>query len=64
MSLRKCVYFQGVDEMDAFSSNYVEVNKNLLNSQLPSPVSILEGSFSTESCNSSHTLDTRFEGNY
>uniref|UniRef100_A0A7N0U3K8 DUF3741 domain-containing protein n=1 Tax=Kalanchoe fedtschenkoi TaxID=63787 RepID=A0A7N0U3K8_KALFE len=52
---------QGVDEMDAWSGNHTEA-KNLLGCHLPSPVSILEGSFSTESCNSSRTTDSGMEG--
>ncbi|KAK8498039.1 hypothetical protein V6N13_009067 [Hibiscus sabdariffa] len=43
--------FQGVDEMD-------ECNCNHLNERQPSPVSILEPSFSTESCNSSDSTDS------
>lgn len=42
----------GVDEMDACSSNLVEANQ-LFDSRHPSPVSILEHAFSTESCISS-----------
>ncbi|CAM8986061.1 unnamed protein product [Rhodiola kirilowii] len=51
---------QGADEMDACSSNHAEA-KNLHDCHLPSPVSILEGSFSTESCNSSRTADSGTE---
>ncbi|XP_022748809.1 LOW QUALITY PROTEIN: uncharacterized protein LOC111298301 [Durio zibethinus] len=43
--------FQGDDEMDECSSSH-------LDAQQPSPVSILEPSFSTESCNSSDSTDS------
>ncbi|XVF62501.1 hypothetical protein PTKIN_Ptkin09bG0013100 [Pterospermum kingtungense] len=43
--------FQGVDEMD-------ECNSSHLDARQPSPVSILEPSFSTESCNSSDSTDS------
>ncbi|KAK8486393.1 hypothetical protein V6N13_135958 [Hibiscus sabdariffa] len=49
--LRSKHKFQGVDEMD-------ECNSNHLNERQPSPVSILEPSFSTESCNSSDSTDS------
>ncbi|XWS53548.1 hypothetical protein CRYUN_Cryun10bG0010700 [Craigia yunnanensis] len=43
--------FQGVDEMDECSSGHLDAWQ-------PSPVSILEPSFSTESCNSSDSTDS------
>ncbi|XVF28242.1 hypothetical protein REPUB_Repub15cG0012600 [Reevesia pubescens] len=43
--------FQGVDEMEECSSGYLDARQ-------PSPVSILEPSFSTESCNSSDSTDS------
>ncbi|KAK9287681.1 hypothetical protein L1049_016119 [Liquidambar formosana] len=49
--------FQGMDEMDQCSSNHIEA-KQLLDCRHPSPVSILEPSFSTESCNSSDSMDS------
>ncbi|XP_022722456.1 uncharacterized protein LOC111279709 [Durio zibethinus] len=42
--------FQGIDEMDECSSSHLDARQ-------PSPVSILEPSFSTESCNSSDSTD-------
>ncbi|GLT99041.1 hypothetical protein SLE2022_165090 [Rubroshorea leprosula] len=42
--------FQGVDEMDECSSSQLDAWQ-------PSPVSVLEPSFSTESCNSSDSMD-------
>ncbi|XVF66155.1 hypothetical protein PTKIN_Ptkin10aG0012500 [Pterospermum kingtungense] len=43
--------YQGVDEMDECSSSHLDARQ-------PSPVSILEPSFSTESCNSSDSIDS------
>ncbi|KAJ4722064.1 DUF4378 domain protein [Melia azedarach] len=55
--------FQGVEEMDECSMNHLDVKK-LLDCRHPSPVSILEASFSTESCNSSDSVDSSStEGN-
>ncbi|KAJ0093196.1 hypothetical protein Patl1_24939 [Pistacia atlantica] len=48
--------FQGIDEMDE-CSNHID-GKQLLDCRHPSPVSILEPSFSAESCNSSDTADS------
>ncbi|TYH01760.1 hypothetical protein ES288_A09G085300v1 [Gossypium darwinii] len=42
---------QGFDEMDECSSSHLDARQ-------PSPVSILETSFSTESCNSSDSMDS------
>ncbi|XWS08521.1 hypothetical protein CRYUN_Cryun40dG0009700 [Craigia yunnanensis] len=49
--LRSKHKFLGVDEMDECSSSHVDARQ-------PSPVSILEPSFSTESCNSSDSTDS------
>lgn len=49
--------FQGVDEMDECSSNRLDA-RQLLDHRQPSPVSILETCFSTESCNSSDSTDS------
>ncbi|XVE82231.1 hypothetical protein DITRI_Ditri15bG0131300 [Diplodiscus trichospermus] len=43
--------FQGVDEMDECSTSHLDARQ-------PSPVSILEPTFSTESCNSSDSTDS------
>ncbi|KAG8483268.1 hypothetical protein CXB51_022343 [Gossypium anomalum] len=43
--------FQGFDEMDECSSSHLDARQ-------PSPVSTLETSFSTESCNSSDSMDS------
>ncbi|GMJ08381.1 TON1 Recruiting Motif 7 [Hibiscus trionum] len=51
--LRSKHKFQGVDEMDECSSS-----TSHLKARQPSPVSILEPSFSTESCNSSDSMDS------
>lgn len=49
--------------MDECSMNHLDVKK-LLDCRHPSPVSILEASFSTESCNSSDSVDSSStEGN-
>lgn len=50
-------HYQGIDEVNEFSSNHLD-GKQLLDGRHPSPVSILEPSFSTESCNSSDTADS------
>lgn len=49
--------FQGADEMDECSSNHIEAGL-LPNGRHPSPISILEPSFSTETCDSSVTTDS------
>lgn len=46
-----------MDEMDAYSGNRVEA-KQLFDCRHPSPVSILEPAFSTESCISSDSNDS------
>lgn len=43
--------------MDECGTNHYD-SKQLLDCQHPSPVSILEPSFSTESCNSSDSVDS------
>ncbi|KAK1591176.1 hypothetical protein Q3G72_003422 [Acer saccharum] len=48
--------FQGVDEMEDCSSNHHD-SRQFLDCRNPSPVSVLETSFSTESCNSSDSAD-------
>ncbi|TXG71634.1 hypothetical protein EZV62_000213 [Acer yangbiense] len=48
--------FQGVDEMEECSSNHHD-SRQFLDCRNPSPVSVLETSFSTESCNSSDSAD-------
>ncbi|KAL5782191.1 hypothetical protein ACOSP7_007220 [Xanthoceras sorbifolium] len=47
---------QGVDEMEECSSNHLD-SRQFLDCRNPSPVSVLEPSFSTESCNSSDSAD-------
>ncbi|XP_034680359.1 uncharacterized protein LOC117910395 isoform X1 [Vitis riparia] len=49
---------QGENEMDECSSSSNAEARNLLDCRHPSPVSILEPSFSTESCNSSDSTDS------
>ncbi|XP_075653177.1 uncharacterized protein LOC142623621 isoform X2 [Castanea sativa] len=49
--------FQGADEMDGCSSNHIEAGP-LVGCRHPSPVSVLEPSFSTESCDSSISTDS------
>lgn len=49
--------FQGVDEMDGCSSNFIEAGP-LASCRHPSPISVLEPSFSTESWDSSNSTDS------
>lgn len=65
MLLYQFIYlFQGENEMDECSSSSNAEARNLLDCRHPSPVSILEPSFSTESCNSSDSTDSNsIEGN-
>uniref|UniRef100_A0A5B6YL43 DUF4378 domain-containing protein n=1 Tax=Davidia involucrata TaxID=16924 RepID=A0A5B6YL43_DAVIN len=48
---------RGVEEMDEHSSNDAEARK-LLDCRLPSPISVLDPSFLSESCNSSDSADS------
>ncbi|KAG9139436.1 hypothetical protein Leryth_021584 [Lithospermum erythrorhizon] len=71
-SLSSPTYFQciplkhgryGMDgETDSYHSNSSTVTKQLLDSRLPSPVSVLEPSFFSESCNSTDTVDSNCIG--
>lgn len=57
INLKFLELFQGSEDTDECSSNINEIRK-LLDCRHPSPISVLDPSYLTESCNSSDTADS------